>query len=189
MNVTQATAIDPIGVDHRPRVKGPGTSLFRPDVIRRNIGVVYEVYNPMTEALCESNKLSSKLSVGCCDDSYLAKDVNAAEEKPSSPQIAERNMTSQTAFTGVWVCLFIVFHQREPGNALSRAKAKTTRDASTPCAAPHRNLFGIMMRYARPSGFVKTYLDSDGDTPDRQHTLLAYDVQVDLTHGQRQRRR
>lgn len=48
-------------------------------------------------------------------------------------------MTSQTALTGVWVYAFTRFHQREPGSALSRANAKTTRDASTPCAAPHRN--------------------------------------------------
>ena len=51
MNTTQTTAVEPIGVDQRPRVKGPGTSLFRPEVIRRNMGVVYEVYNPITEAL------------------------------------------------------------------------------------------------------------------------------------------
>ena len=50
-----------------------------------------------------------------------------------------RTMTSQTAFTGVWVLGLIRFHQREPGRALSRAKANTTRDASTPWAAPVTN--------------------------------------------------
>ena len=45
-------------------------------------------------------------------------------------------MTSQTAFTGVAVRGCILFHHLEPGSALSRANANTTRDASTPCAAP-----------------------------------------------------
>ena len=44
--------------------------------------------------------------------------------------------TSQTALTGVCVYRFICFHQREPGSALSRANANTTREASTTCAAP-----------------------------------------------------
>jgi len=39
MKVTQETAMAPIGVDHRPSVKYPGTSLFLPDVIRKKIGV------------------------------------------------------------------------------------------------------------------------------------------------------
>ena len=52
-------------------------------------------------------------------------------------------MTSHTAFTGVCVYGFICFHQREPGSALSRAKANTTLEASTPCAAPHRNYVAV----------------------------------------------
>lgn len=101
MNTTQTTATEPIGVDHRPRVKGPGTSLFRPEVIRRNMGVVYEVYRPITDALRIRKARSLRQSTLRPYKTYLARDVNAADEKPSSPHIAERNMTSQTAFTGV----------------------------------------------------------------------------------------
>lgn len=67
---------------------------------------------------------------------YPASEESAASENPRSPQIPARNMTSHTAFTGVWVYGLMRFHQREPGKALSRANANTTRDASTPCAAP-----------------------------------------------------
>jgi hypothetical protein len=35
---THATAMMPIGKYHFPRVNGPGTSLFRPEVIRRKMG-------------------------------------------------------------------------------------------------------------------------------------------------------
>lgn len=38
MKVTHITATAPIGVDNFPKVNGPGTSLSRPDVIRRKIG-------------------------------------------------------------------------------------------------------------------------------------------------------
>lgn len=51
MKETHATAITPIGVAHLPRVKGPGTNLSLPEVMRRNMGAAYEVYNPITEAL------------------------------------------------------------------------------------------------------------------------------------------
>lgn len=39
MKQTQATAMIPRGMYHLPRVKGPGTSLFLPEVMRKNIGV------------------------------------------------------------------------------------------------------------------------------------------------------
>jgi len=45
-----------MGRYHFPRWNGPGLSLSRPDVILRNIGVAYEVYNPMTEALPETQQ-------------------------------------------------------------------------------------------------------------------------------------
>jgi hypothetical protein len=32
-----------VTVDHRPRVKGPGTNRALPEVIRRKIGTVYDV--------------------------------------------------------------------------------------------------------------------------------------------------
>ena len=41
----------PMGMYHFPRLKGPGTNPSRPEVIRRKIGVTYEVYKPMTAAL------------------------------------------------------------------------------------------------------------------------------------------
>ena len=39
MKITQDTATVPIGRYHLPRLKGPGLSLLRPDVIRRKMGV------------------------------------------------------------------------------------------------------------------------------------------------------
>ena len=51
MNVTQETARHPRGILHLLRLNGPGTNIFRPEVIRRNIGVAYEVYKPMTAIL------------------------------------------------------------------------------------------------------------------------------------------
>lgn len=43
MKDTHATAILPQGMYHFPRLNGPGTSLSRPEVIRKNIGVAYDV--------------------------------------------------------------------------------------------------------------------------------------------------
>lgn len=42
MKVTHATAMIPMGMYHFPREKGPGTSLSRPEVMRRKMGVAYE---------------------------------------------------------------------------------------------------------------------------------------------------
>ncbi len=86
---------------------------------------------------------------------YPARDVRAAAEKLTKPHIAATTMTSHTALTGVCVYGLIFFHHVEPGRALSLLiskvdivrewsgtnleKAKTTREASTPCAAPVTN--------------------------------------------------
>ena len=43
MNVTHDTAIIPMGIYHLPRLNGPGTNCFLPDVIIKNIGIAYEV--------------------------------------------------------------------------------------------------------------------------------------------------
>ena len=51
IKLTHATATIPIGMYHFPREKGPGCSLLRPDVMRRKIGVTYDVYRPITDAL------------------------------------------------------------------------------------------------------------------------------------------
>lgn len=40
-----------MGKYHFPRLKGPGTSLSRPEVMRNNIGVAYDTYNPITADL------------------------------------------------------------------------------------------------------------------------------------------
>ena len=50
-NDTHATAMMPIGMYHLPRVNGPGTSLSRPDVMRKKMGAAYDVYRPMTAEL------------------------------------------------------------------------------------------------------------------------------------------
>jgi len=42
-NVTHETAMTPTGVDQRPKLNGPGSSLLRPDVMRKNMGVEYDV--------------------------------------------------------------------------------------------------------------------------------------------------
>lgn len=38
INATHETATAPIGIAHRPRLNGPGTSLVRPDVILKKMG-------------------------------------------------------------------------------------------------------------------------------------------------------
>lgn len=43
----------------RPNLNGPEINLSRPDVIRRKMGVAYDVYNPMTDALGVKVELSS----------------------------------------------------------------------------------------------------------------------------------
>jgi len=67
---------------------------------------------------------------------HPAREAKAAWENPRHPRMPETTMTNHTAFTGVWVWWFIFFHQRDPGRALSLANANTTREASTPWAAP-----------------------------------------------------
>lgn len=51
IKATHAQAMLPIGTHHFPRENGPGTSLFLPEVMRRKMGVLYDVYMPMTDAL------------------------------------------------------------------------------------------------------------------------------------------
>ena len=50
-NITHETATMPIGRYHFPKENGPGTSLFLPEVMRSSMGVAYELYRPITEAL------------------------------------------------------------------------------------------------------------------------------------------
>lgn len=58
MKATHETAMIPTGRYHFPNEKGPGTSLSRPEVMRRKIGTAYEVYNPITAALQVSLSIS-----------------------------------------------------------------------------------------------------------------------------------
>ena len=51
MKLTQDTATMPMGMYHFPSVNGPGWSLVLPEVILRNMGVTYETYSPITDAL------------------------------------------------------------------------------------------------------------------------------------------
>lgn len=51
MKATHDTATMPTGMYHLPSVKGPGENAFRPEVIRRNMGVAYDTYRPITDAL------------------------------------------------------------------------------------------------------------------------------------------
>ena len=90
----------------------------------------------MTDALKRRTRENQRQRKSGTLNTHPASDERAVAEKPRSPAMPARNMTSHAAFTGVWVCLLSLFHQREPGSALSRAKANTTREASTPCAAP-----------------------------------------------------
>ena len=43
INVTQETATMPMGMYHLPSENGPGWRRFRPEVMRRKIGVTYDV--------------------------------------------------------------------------------------------------------------------------------------------------
>ncbi len=56
MNDTHATATMPMGKYHFPRLKGPGTNLSRPDVMRKSIGAAYETYKPITADLDVSHR-------------------------------------------------------------------------------------------------------------------------------------
>ena len=47
----EPTATTPIGKYHLPSVNGPGTSFSRPEVIRRKMGVTYEMYSAITDDL------------------------------------------------------------------------------------------------------------------------------------------
>ena len=51
MKATHDTAMMPTGRYHLPSVKNPGVSAFRPEVIRRKMGVAYDTYKPITDAL------------------------------------------------------------------------------------------------------------------------------------------
>lgn len=142
MNATHEHAMAPMGKYHLPSENGPGTSRFLPDVMRRKMGVTYEVYKPITDALqqpCVQYHVSEALRT-----THPASDDSAVSEKPRRPQIPARTMTSHTALTGVWVWPFIIFHHLLPGSALSRTNATTTRLASTPCAAPVTNWTTMM---------------------------------------------
>lgn len=48
-----------MGMYQRPNLNGPEINLSRPDVIRRKMGVAYDVYNPMTDALGVKVEFSS----------------------------------------------------------------------------------------------------------------------------------
>lgn len=140
INATHDTATVPTGTAHRPSVKYPGTNAFRPEVTRRKMGAAYETYNPITDAL--PTKHEKRCQVGtwrCMTRTDPASEDSAAAENPRRPQAAAESMTHHTALTGVCVRGLMCFHQRDPGSALSRANAKTTRDASTPWAAPVTN--------------------------------------------------
>lgn len=56
MKTTHDTAIMPIGMYHLPSVNHPGESAFRPEVIRRKMGVAYDTYKPTTAALKSERK-------------------------------------------------------------------------------------------------------------------------------------
>lgn len=45
---TQRIEIQPITGDHLPRWKGPLTNTFRPDVLRKYTGIMYDMYSPIT---------------------------------------------------------------------------------------------------------------------------------------------
>ena len=117
-------------------------------------------------------------------NTHPAREVNAASEKPSSPQTPAAVTTNQTAWTGVCVRLSIRRQYLDPGRAPSRAKAKTTRDASTVCAAPVTNCLildvrvGIMRRRA--------HLDNNDERPYGKHPFLAKDIKEELSHGKGQ---
>ena len=49
--LTQAMAIIPEAMDHRPSENGPGLNVFRPVVTLRTIGVMYEMYSAITDDL------------------------------------------------------------------------------------------------------------------------------------------
>ena len=134
--LTQAMAIVPEAMDHLPSENGPGLNVLRPVVTRRTIGVMYEMYSAITDDLPYTRGQSTRREYAETRETYPASEESAVVEKPTSEQRAQSAMTSHTAFTGVPVRGWICFHHLDPGSALSLANAKTTRDASTPCAAP-----------------------------------------------------
>lgn len=94
---------------------------------------------------------------------YPAREENAVFENVSRPTIAERPMISHTALTGAFVRGLICFHQREPGRPLSRASAKVTREASTPCATPLTHWPLLLGKQQKNK--ITTYLNGNDHTP------------------------
>lgn len=90
INKTQRHEIVPKGTAHAPRRKCPGTNLSRPDVMRKKTGTAYEIYNPMTEELQNVDKyVRSEYKWRMKRHyTYPAREVKAAAENPSKPQIA-----------------------------------------------------------------------------------------------------
>ncbi len=102
MMTTHTTAIQPTTALHRPRFHGPGTK-FR-SRRRRNTGVTYAMYRPMTAI-----EVTARYAVRF----HIAGTVSTIDSATQS----------QIEFVGVPVRGFTFAHTREPGIALSRENA------------------------------------------------------------------
>lgn len=71
MKVTHDTAIMPTGMYHLPSVKNPGESAFRPEVIRRKMGVAYDTYKPITDALVEARREKKNVDQHACTQTCI----------------------------------------------------------------------------------------------------------------------
>ena len=56
VRATQAMAVQPIGADHFPSVKGPGTNLARPPTLRSKVGMTYDMYKAIVVTEVKAKK-------------------------------------------------------------------------------------------------------------------------------------
>src|SRR4051812_2429817 len=122
LSTIQTTAIAATGLPKRPRFQGPGSKWLSRS--RRKMGTPYARYRPTTLTLTMAVK-------AVCD--------HKAGMISTSAQAA----ASHTAFTGVRVRSDTECHQRDPGMAPSREKAKIWRVLLVMLARPQNSMAPI----------------------------------------------
>src|SRR5262245_1097479 len=118
MMPTQMTAIQPTGRLQRPRFHGPGTNCGLRS--RRNTGVTYATYSPMTEMAVAARYAVLFHSAG-------------------STSTTEQTTQSQIELVGVPVRVLTFFQRADPGSAPSRLKAYAIRELAVTEAMPQKN--------------------------------------------------
>ncbi len=164
--LTQAMAIVPEAIDHLPSENGPGLNVFRPDVTRKTIGVMYDIYSAMTDALSPDVSRNPGLR-------YLEDDVPSERRERGRREAHEGKDCARA--------------HDEPHRVHRRAC--TRMDLLPPprpreCVVPRERehdarRVDALRRASHPSR-------KDDAAPDGQHALLSEHVEIDLAHGHRE---